>query len=288
MTDGSYWNFPQCKQNYIVKLSPLAGVAESGTTLVSVESGKTTENLVARVYDQSGLMVPNAKVKLDLTAQANSGGHLHNVNRPKGTLSSGTMTGETITGNTSTNGFVFTFKAPAPAGDHKITAICTDGKNCKQEGADTVWVGVKDLYQIPPVDLLYHLIEPNRDQYHPNNHYLTSPAITILRALAGDYRQMFPSAPVLYLNDASLERGGYFDIERKWNTGDHKEHRRGTVIDIRANREVGAIPEANFEHFEDIALKLGAKAAQHCKKDAQGQCVDSTRHYHVRLFGRQE
>ena len=141
--DGTYYGWPQCRQNYSIKLSPLSTTAESGTILTSIEPDKSTASLVAKVYDSNGQLVPNTKVKLELSIVANSGGHQHNVNRPKGTLSNGTMTGETIAGNTETNGFVFTFKAPAPAGDHKITASCTDGKNCTPQGPDTVWVGLK-------------------------------------------------------------------------------------------------------------------------------------------------
>ncbi len=279
-------------------------MVESATTLASIEPGQTTESLVAKVYDNNGQLVPNAKVKLELTVDADSGGHhQHSSDRPKGTLQSGVMTGEIITGSTSTNGFVFTFKAPEPAGDHKITASCTDGKNCKPEGSDTVWVGVKNLVPIPNATdpsgyQLYTLI--GQDGFHPNNHYLTSDALARLTILAGRYRDVFPNNPALHLNDASLERGGVFDInfapytDKKgvyhsrtpggvpgsWWVAPHAEHRRGMVIDIRANGEDGSIPvdEEHFEAFEEIAQSLGTDAEIHSPGT-------SNQHYHVRLMG---
>lgn len=38
--DGSYWGYPQCQENYIVKLSPYSGTPESGAILASVEPSK--------------------------------------------------------------------------------------------------------------------------------------------------------------------------------------------------------------------------------------------------------
>lgn len=303
-TDGSYWNYPQCRKNYTVKLSLLSGQPESETILSSIEPDKSTGSLVAKVYDHNGQLVPNAKVKLELSVDADSGGHhQHTSERPRGSLKSGTMTGVTVTGSTGTSGFTFTFKAPAPAGDHKIMASCTDGKNCKPEGADLVWVGVKGLEPIIPASdttsgPLYVLI--GQDSYHPNNHYLTPLAIGRLQQLAAIYRQRFPSDPPLHLNDASLERGGMFDInfapytDKKgvyhsrtpggvpgsWWVAPHDEHRRGTVIDVRANDAEGSIPvdPQHFEAFEKMAKDQGAHARIHSPGT-------SNQHYHIRLMG---
>lgn len=287
--DGTYLGRPQCRQNYTVKLSPLSGAAESGTILTSVEPSNTTGSLVAKVYDNNGQMVPNVKVKLDLSVDADSGGHhQHGSERPKGSLRSGIITSETISGSTGTNGFVFTFKAPAPAGDHKIKASCTDGKNCKPEGPDTVWVGIKDLIDLPSLDV-YALLPNDNDPKHPDNHYMTYTAMLRVTALAALYHGQFPDDPLLHLNDASLERGGIFDFKYEgrsiWWTPPHFEHCRGTEIDIRANLSDGAIPESNFSEFDRIAKRVGADPVRECKADENKQCIVSTRHYHVRLTG---
>ena len=111
---------------------------------------------------------------------------------------------------------------------------------------------------------------------------MTTNASIVLQGIAGEWRSLYkPFGPVLHLNDASLERGGYFDIQYLWNRGEHAEHRRGTVIDIRANNLPGAIPRGDFKDFELVARKYGAVARLH-KQNSDKQ------HYHVRLFGRAE
>lgn len=107
--------------------------------------------------------------------------------------------------------------------------------------------------------------------------------------LAQQYHQVwFPLDPVLYVNDGSLERGGIFDIywENKqkgtartaWWIPPHREHRRGTVIDIRANNAEGAIPVANRAIFEKLVKRLGGNYIH----ESVGT---PNEHYHVRLLG---
>lgn len=309
--DGTYYGYPQCRQNYTVKLSPLTDVAESGTTLVSVKPGKTTENLVARVYDQSGKLVPNVKVKLVVNVQLNSGGHQHddgrhinsaNENRVgklasyPGTTATVSENGKVLEGNTKQDGLRFSFKAPAPAGDHKITASCTDGKKCTLEGPDTVWVGHKELQPVGD-NAIYQLI-PNaaKDPGHPDNHYLTLTAISRLAVLATLYHAKYPDFAVLHLNDASLERGGIFDLNHNWRSP-HWEHCRGAVIDIRANGVEGALnitdpTDPMIKKFQVLAAVAGADAAWEVpkKKDpSTSKLVDQweTRHFHTKLTGQE-
>lgn len=281
-------------KNCYVKLSNDASPPASGD-LAEVEPRLETTTLRAKVYDSNGQLAPNANVKLEVTVDANSGGHGHtDSNRPKGLLSGNGQAGIEIFGNTGSDGLPFTFTAPAPAGDHKITASCTDpGRTCTQEGPDKVWVGVKDLFPLSSSGPAYTSIEPNADVYHPDNHYLTVNAYVVLVDIATAWRTLYkPLGPLLHLNDASLVRGGAFDIDRRWGGGTrpkHAEHRRGTVIDIRANNAPGAIAEGDFLDFIDhITKRRPTNAAIHCDKDANGQCIVSTRHFHVRLFGRSE
>lgn len=122
-----------------------------------------------------------------------------------------------------------------------------------------IFVGIAGIRSIPESNTLYMLIRPNRDKQHPKNHHLTS----------------------------SLERGGLFDLNHDWNPPQHHEHRRGTVVDIRANNTEGAIPERNYPAFERLAGALGVVARLE-RKFRNGQEVIGERHYHVRLFGRAE
>lgn len=282
---------------YKIVLTSDEGAAGS---LATVEPGASV-HLVARVYDHHSNAVPNIDVKLETKVEDTSGGHAHLPGRPKGDLETATGSGAdktVLSGTTGSNGFAFIFKAPIVAGDHKIVASCV-GRTCKQEGANTVWVGVKGLERIPAVPPLlpyatYELLEQGgkpvgATDEHPSNHYLTPEAITKLWNLGFRYSMIeFPNNPKLHINDASLERGGVFDLNGTWKPK-HHEHRRGTVVDIRANLRLGAIPEKDFSTFESIASILMIDAHLERQFDAEtGQEIVANRHYHVRLMERKE
>lgn len=278
--------------NLTIRLAPLSEPQESGQILTSVEPGKSSKAMVAKVFDQNGQVVPNVNIKLEVNVEPNSGGHDadHDPNRPKGELSSssGQVSEENtvLTGNTGADGLPFTFKAPAPAGDHTITGSCI-GRTCMPDGPNMIEVEVEGLIPIP-LSQAYELIGSR--PRHRNNHFLTTGALFRIAALAALYKATFPDPddPVLHLNDASLIQGGLFDLNGNWNPP-HHEHRRGTVIDIRANLEEGAIPEDNFSKFEELARAHGMNAKREVEiDDATEQEIISTRHYHVRIFGRKE
>ena len=255
----------------IIKLSP----ADS-----SVEPGNTT-TLLARVYDQNNQPVPNVNVILEVTVGANSGGHMHDVNRPKGTVSpSAGSTGP------DGSGLVVTFTAPASAGDHTITAKCADD-SCGEATA-SVWVGVKDLVPLSGVSGAYRLVGDK--PAHPGNSYLSSQASQVISSIAGAYQILVqfdvPPTPVLHLNDASIERGGIFDINSTW-ARPHAEHCRGTVIDVRANDAPGAIPARYHSEFELISRFYNADPMWEVPPAGSVLLPPlwEQRHYHVRLLG---
>jgi len=300
---GRIWRktkyFKECQEEaYTIKLSNDAGTP-SLNQLAELQPGQVSEGFRATVYDQNDQVVPNASIELMLDVLAGSGGHLHDNNRnstqmgrlesPQGVT---TQNGKVLTGTTDANGLAFTFTAPPASGDHTIKAKCTD-RNCNQEGPNQLWVGIKNLYPLDSNGPAYTLIEPNADTFHPDNHYLTVNAYLALVDIASQWHTLYrPFGPLLHLNDASLERGGAFDIDRRWGGGTrprHAEHRRGTVIDIRANITPGAIPESDFLDFTDLVSRNRPAIAEiHCEKNSRGQCNVSTRHFHVRLFGRKE
>ena len=129
---------------------------------------------------------------------------------------------------------------------------------------------------------------------HPAGHYLAGDALGKLMDLARLYKQVyFPlNTPVLQLNDASLERGGVFDIDwvsqdaqgnviarrTEWWTPPHSEHRRGGEIDIQANGTATAIPQRNFTEFHELLRRQGMTWVPHTLNRSGG-------HYHVRLLG---
>lgn len=262
-----------CSSSHVIKLSNDVNAPASGD-LAEIEPGKVTTTLRAKVYDNNNQPVPNVKVKLEVTVEASSGGHLHDNSRPRGLLSNGAQVGIEITGMTGGDGMHFTFSAPAPTGDHKIKATCLD-RDCAQEGPDKVWVGIKNLD--PLLSSSVYVLLPNRDTAHPANHYMTSLASQRLAVLAALYHGRFPNDPLLHLNDASLERGGLFDYKARIGSPwapPHETHRDGRAIDIRANSESGAIPVTNFAEFIRIARRTGGSAGVHSPGT-------SNQHFHV-------
>ncbi len=288
---GYRWNgngYDCVTASYKIKLSSQNGFQEANAVVASVEPSKTS-NLVAYVYDQNGRSVSGAKVKLEVDVVPNSGGHQHDDDRRHteymGKLASGSGTtaqnGKVLTGTTDASGIAFAFTAPLLAGDHKIKASCTDGKNCKLEGPDTVWVGIKDLV---PLGVSQYFVPIGDTPNHFDNHYLTLEAASRVNVLAALYRAKFPTNPLLHLNDASLERGGVFDVSSNWQSP-HFEHCKGTTIDVRANDALGAIPPQNQPVFEDLAQKVGAEAIFEIPEDRNGNQLYHLRHYHVQLMG---
>lgn len=285
-----------CESSYRIKLSPAVGSPQDDTVLTSIEPGKTT-TLVAQVYDKNNQLVPNVGVKLKVDVVTRSGSHDHgedgddrHVNysgklSPVGS-SNGTVSDNdrVLTGNTDTTGLFFQFASPAfpnnPAGDHEIMAECTGGKSCTPEGPKQVRVGIKGLVEIPASISLapWNLIGSTAT--HPKNHYLSPEAMLKLIALASYYYDMFPNDPPLQLNDASLERGGLFDLfpgSPAWKTP-HRGHRKGVIIDVRANGTDTAIPQQNFEQFQALLDRLGMSAFPEHLNGPNG-------HYHTRLLG---
>ena len=70
--------------------------------------------------------------------------------------------------------------------------------------------------------------------------------MTRLLGISQKFNSIWPDAPRLTLNDASLQWGGKFDIPGTWETNPnvHAEHRIGDNIDVRANAAPGAVPSA--------------------------------------------
>lgn len=64
---------------------------------------------------------------------------------------------------------------------------------------------------------------------------------------------------MLHLNDASLVRGGLFDLAGNWSTRPgHSTHRYGTDIDVRSHEfyhdPKSSVPTYNYIDFMNLAL----------------------------------
>ncbi|MHB9118371.1 MAG: hypothetical protein ACYC2R_08850 [Burkholderiales bacterium] len=279
-----------------LSLHNLGGEVEpSGTT---AGDGHSTRAAFVQVTNtQTGSPEFGVPVKITVEVEANSGGHNHHdAKRPKGTLS-GPACGPAaqphscVMATTDGDGKAyFTFTAPQPSGTHTFTATCTS-QGCSSQATGKIDVKVAGLVAIP-ASSFYTLTETDgtvigATNRHTDNHYLTKEAANNLWRMAVSYQVEQPfrlqsaAPPLLHLNDASLVWGGKFDIAGHWTSGSHAEHRRGTVIDIRANSNAGAIAAGNFKKFIALAAFYGT----HAKIHNPGEI---SQHFHVRLLGRSE
>ena len=256
--------------NYLTALEP------DGITRSKVPQNLINKvNLVAEVKDQDGNRV-NAAIKLKVTALEGSGGHVQanhtDRNPPKaGKLKAGVLNSHTINipKSAMVDGLVqFEFAASDVSGDHKIEVTCTD-ITCEQIGKDSVWVGVQDLKTLPGSGN-YALI--GSSCHHQGNHYATDRVIEKVQGIAQAYNDWYPNAPVMHINDISLERGGLFDaksqddcsplVKANWGAS-HNLHRTGEDVDVRANNDATAIPTANYADFQFFAQANGCYAGIH-------------------------
>jgi len=275
-----------------------SGLRPLGT--LELEPAQRTQPIFAYVYNgNTGEVVPGASVEIAATVSDESGGHAHLANRPKGDLiaiapHTGTSGDDgVLKGTTAANGeMLFQFKAPVVAGDHGITARCTD-RDCG-EASGVILVGVKDLQSLSIHNYrVYKLV--GQTGAHPDNHYLTLTADARVTVFAAMYQLKYPQRSVLHLNDASLERGGIFDIypesSPNWKAP-HLEHCRGTVIDIRANGADGALnitsdDDPMIQEIKDLGGIVGADPVWEVPKGNTGIRQWNLRHFHTRLMGQE-
>jgi len=279
------------------------------------EPGKS-QTYTATVLNRNDNQPPKqpVTVKISLKVDPTSGGHDHgDSSRPRGGIDGTKCESDEscktfITGGSGSNGVVtFTFDAPEASGTHTITATCDRCSNSDSKEVDVKVAGLESI----PASQFYTFIGDNNN--HSANHYLVSEAATVLWRMAvsyhmeAKYQQLktlrkwrrswavyLPPLP-LQVNDASLIWGGRFDTKGNW-ASPHGKHRRGVVIDVRANSNTGAIPLASFANFKKMAASYdGAVAQVHCTV-APGReppsCVstidgsqDSNRHMHILLLG---
>ncbi len=268
----------------------------------TIEPGQSYE-LTATVTDQDN-NPPSEQVMVSVKVEVeeNSGGHDHDVARPKGEVSPANGSSK----------FQIKFTSTQVSGIHTITATCDQCVN--KTAVAKVKVMVDGLWPIPG-SVYYSLTEDGSTDVigatakHAGNHYLTTGAALNLWQIATNFfdfqiRAGVVSPTLLHLNDASLKWGGKFDISGEW-TGNHYEHDKGTVVDVRANwNGAGAISIDQFEDFKKIIKGKKAGFLFECTQDKKAtpknkrhnrtepDCVskrdnsqDDNRHFHLRLNG---
>jgi hypothetical protein len=186
-----------------------------------------------------------------------------------------------------------TFTAPEVAGIHTIKATCTTCSN--SPATKEIQVKVPDLvniFTLPYRDPQWAYPGIGQTSQHFDQHYLTVSAATRMLDISRKFQKIWPTAPKLTLNDASLIWGGKFDISGTWqqNPRAHAEHRIGESIDIRANTARGAVP-ANIRDEVFRWLRKASRPADNIPPDFVIDSVTPLRegigtpneHFHLRL-----
>jgi hypothetical protein len=278
----------------LLKLSPLEGEPESGEIITSIEPSQTTETLVAKVINKKTQeIIPNVDIKLELDVKKDSGGHIHAVHNPivtsntKGKLqslnsqSTSDMFG-TLEGNTGDQGLQFTYEAPKLAGDIVITGSCTS-QYCKRDGADTIWVGIKGLWKLQSSTIYKTLPCAFR---HSGCHYFTRAALGNFNIVARVYRSANFGVEPVHVGDASLERGGLFDIGGNW-TSPHTKHRQGRSIDVYFTKPdpMNSPPgtASRIPSFYVIAKNRGTKLQEKFIEDPELRKTYELLYFHIEI-----
>lgn len=202
-------------QNLELQLTVPLETRPSGT------GGSSLAEMTAKVTS-ANLPKPGVALRFSIDVTSNSGGHDHDANRPKGTLSA-------IQGTTDANGEVkLTFQAPAAAGTHTIKANCA---TCSSPVVSKdIQVKVPNLVEMLPdtaKPVTYTLVGATGN--HKSNHWFSSAAVVTLGKVVD---AMFKAGwGVVGVNDGSLLWGGLFNIKGGW-TPSHSEHRIGTEVDL--------------------------------------------------------
>lgn len=257
--------------------------------------------LVVEVTDCEGNPMSGVAVETTVDVVHTSGGHLDDhptpTPRPLGGLRehSGTASGagtDSVTLSSNADGqILLQVVPPEVAGTHIIDATCVDTQCTEPDPPHHVDVKIAGLAPIPRFDVYYTLTEylpgtivgkniGDNGRHDGVNHWLTPEASEVLWRIAFHYAELLdfqPDPERLHVNDASLPWGGLFDILGQWRPS-HHGHRKGTVVDIRANQLPGAVPPDHDQEFLDAAGKLGARAVRE-------KVGSPSEHYHLMLRG---
>ena len=179
----------------------------------------STKQFRAIVTDGLGRRVPNVDVKLSLSAHELTGGHEHSDLRfPKDPGIFGTQEGnkgdtlKTVNTGPTTDGAIFTYRAPDPAG--LVTVHGLVGTNVR--ATLDVDVGVDSLEQLTEARLFNTV---GQAYHHADRFWVSKGEKSKLKKVADSLLVEFANETMpqdvvrrLSVNDASLPNGGQFDI----------------------------------------------------------------------------
>lgn len=262
-----YYGYPSCDA---VPLLQVALTLPTETRPAST-GGVSIAALVAKVT-LGGAPKPGVVLGFSVDVTSNSGGHDHDINRPKGTLSA-------TQGTTDANGEVkLTFQAPEAAGTHTFKANCASCSN--SPATKEIQVKVPNLVEMLPdtaKPATYTLVGATGN--HKSNHWFTTSAGGVLQKVAD---AMFKTGwGAVGVNDGSLMWGGLFDIKGGW-TPSHHEHRVGSEVDLSVTNPRNVTDEQKKKTYAEL-----------CKKDNTAFSIQTLwhqddgypEHFHMYLDG---
>lgn len=228
---------------------------ETFTMLPSVFSAKispygigpqTLQISTACVLLPQGRIVPNCAVTLQWSSRTNSGGHLHDSNRPPGIFKTqnGVSGGSTspgpsgsLTDNSGPTGILGqTYTSPEAAGITDLTvsgSAIVDGQAISF-GPNAFTIGVK-VADLPRATVAGLQVNAASNMHGNNNGNAQQATIDSLSAMVQIFSKKLSKAnkmpPLLRAVALSLPQGGLFDFKNQWHPP-HVSHRYGDDADI--------------------------------------------------------
>lgn len=209
----------------------------------------------------TGHLVPFCSVSFSVASIRNSGGHFHNVNRPRGKVATSRNGPFRDTVRVRTNAYgqaTIWFKTNSRTiGQSEAVIGCGNSSIC---GYQTYRVGLSNLHRVYSSSK-WVLVGGYTTGHGGNsfNHWMNSTAIAKLRTVVSQFLAMHPTQGKVALNDMSLSLGGVFDLRRDWSPP-HFRHSYGAAVDVQA-RSVStgySIPASRVDDFLTQCRAAGA------------------------------
>jgi hypothetical protein len=234
----------------------------------------------------TGAVIPNCDVQLHLDVVPNSGGHLHNNNRPTGTFTPSQ-------GNTGPSGFLqAVYTAPDASGVTEILITGSVNSVPIIPGFFTIGVQIDGLVAIPTSGDGFSVI-PQSNLHDNNNVYGTPQFNSQIEDLPQAFRAEIAIActeggacpqgnpPNLLIGAMNLPQGGLFDFHGTW-APPHHNHRVGWEADLEIQSSitnVQFVPQP-FRPLLDNALGDAGFIAPYA-----GENIDDTSASHWHIIG---
>lgn len=246
----------------------------TSTSFSPYGTGLQTLDLEVFCFDlATGNILPNCQITgIVPSVEPETGGHLHNTNRPAGSVNPNT-------GNTGPSGFLpVVYSAPDASGITDLTI--TGFVNGLPPTSGIVTIGVEvDGLQFANIN---GFIVDTQSNMHGNNNGNAFPEMTAaLQETADRFQILIAKAgeqyPTLHITAISLPQGGLFDYKNQWSPP-HFDHRVGIEADISPT-SVDNLSDAQRDTLQEAFTK------SHLTAPIEGENPDDegANHWHLRL-----